>query len=195
MELRFQFNDGGCAESGRRGFAGDCVCRALAILTEQPYEHCYKALATANKAAGRRKSARNSVTKRVYEPIFEAFGLRKVWAQSFGSGERLTFKQAYLLYGDCIVTTAKHVACLRNGALHDTHDCRTYEWEGEIRERKAITVWVKRENRFTDAPETLDTDELARHRRWAVLDSVQKLGGRLRSAVHRISRRSQRKRG
>ena len=40
----FQFNDGGRAAAGFRGEAGDCVTRAIAIATEQPYQDVYAAL-------------------------------------------------------------------------------------------------------------------------------------------------------
>ena len=44
----FTYNDGGRAASGRKGFAGDCVCRAVAIAAELPYDEVYARLADSN---------------------------------------------------------------------------------------------------------------------------------------------------
>ena len=52
----FYYNDGGRVESGRRGIAGDCAVRAMAIALELDYDACYKEIAQANKDNGRAKS-------------------------------------------------------------------------------------------------------------------------------------------
>ena len=57
---------------------------------------------------------------------------------------RLTYTEAHRKHGDCIVGTTKHKAALVDGALRDTFDGRTYEWDVETRERKAQSVWVRR---------------------------------------------------
>ena len=51
--------------------------------------------------------------------------------------------EAHHRYGDCIVGTTKHLAAIVDGALRDTFDGRTYEWDFETRERKAQSVWVR----------------------------------------------------
>ena len=133
-------DDGGRATAGYKGTAGDCVARALVILTGGDYKQIYRDLAQANKVkAGRPRSARNGVSKKAYESVFRDYGLVKV---QLPEGPRPTLSEAHRLYGDCIVTTARHMAAMINGALRDTSDVRTYEWEDDTRERKAQGVWV-----------------------------------------------------
>ena len=40
--IPFVCNDGGRQAAGFRGPAGDCVCRAVAIVTERPYREVYR---------------------------------------------------------------------------------------------------------------------------------------------------------
>ena len=139
-------DDGGRKAAGfkNRKDAGDCVARALAILTNTEYRCAYDDLADANKRKTGKRTARDSVLRRVYEPVYENYGLRKV---KLPRGPRPTYTEAHERYGDCIVKTAKHVCAIVGGNLRDTFDGRTYEWEdydaSYIRERKAQGVWVK----------------------------------------------------
>ena len=52
--IGYTYGDGGRKEARYRGSAGDCVARALAILTGESYEQVYLDLALANKEAGYR---------------------------------------------------------------------------------------------------------------------------------------------
>ena len=139
--LGFHYDDGGRAASGRKGNANDCTVRALAIISQRPYAECYKLLATHNQRYGGVKSARNSVDKRAMDKAYKLAGLRKV---KLPAGPKPTYTEAYERYGDCLVTTSHHIAALIAGNLRDTHDGRYYDWDGEIRERKAASVWVYR---------------------------------------------------
>lgn len=161
----FVESDGGAASAGWTGKRrGDCVTRALALVTRPDgydegvwYQHCYDALAeaTANSKVGSskksgRRTAVGGVSRKVSRPVYEAFGLVKA---KLPAGPRPTFAEAHAVYGRCAVGTRGHIACVVDGALHDTADCRTYEWEvtdeaaenyGEMetRDRKAQSVWV-----------------------------------------------------
>jgi hypothetical protein len=44
LPTSFVLDDGGRAAAGYKGTAGDCVCRAIAIVTGQPYQQVYDAL-------------------------------------------------------------------------------------------------------------------------------------------------------
>ena len=144
--IGYKYDDGGRSLAGLKGDTRDCVARALAIFTGDPYLYIYRELASANARAGHKRSARNGVPKAVYARVFERHGLRKV---PLGRGERPTFSEAYRRYGDCIVSTTKHLAAIKGGELRDTFDGRTYEWvdfhadEVEVRQRKAMSVWVR----------------------------------------------------
>ena len=148
--IRYVYDDGGRAASGRRGSARDCVCRALAILTSRPYEECYQALAEANARHGKgARSARNGVHTKAWPKVFAEFGLVKV---QLPGGPRPTWTEAWARYGNCIVriTRPDHTAALVAGALRDTVDRREYlftEYKNplvEVRQRKAVQVWLAR---------------------------------------------------
>ena len=155
--IDFQYDDGGRLEAGYKGQARDCVVRAYCILTGEDYRAMYKVFAKAQgELTGGPVSARNGIVRAVSRPMFEALGLQKI---KLGRGKRPTFTEAYNLYGDCIVSTTRHLCALVNGALRDTADCRTYLFpqghtircvQGrqffetpELRERKARTIWIK----------------------------------------------------
>lgn len=123
--LNYVKDDGGRADAGYKGEAGDCVTRALAIVSGEPYRELYRELARAQQAVTGKRSARNGIKKKAYEAVFQGHGLVKV---KLPKGPRPTYAQAHERYGDCIVTTARHVCALVDGALHDTFDGRTYEW-------------------------------------------------------------------
>ena len=150
MELKYAFDDGGRALSGRRGFAGDCVARALAIMVAAAmpnpdrgavYDACYAALADEHYHHTGRRSARNGVVHKAWHAVYEQFGLAKAPALR---GVKPTYAQAFERNGNCVVVTRGHVCALVDGALRDTFDGREYYWEptGEVRKRKALSVWV-----------------------------------------------------
>ena len=70
----FTYNDGGRAASGRKGTAGDCGVRAMAIALGLDYDACYKELAQANKDNGRAKSVRSGIMKDVYAAVLNRYG-------------------------------------------------------------------------------------------------------------------------
>ena len=111
--IGYVYGDGGRWEAGFKGSAGDCVTRALAILTGRPYRERYRALANANARAGGKRSARNGIRKGAEAEVFQACGLVKV---ALGKGPRPTYSEAYQQYGDCIVSTTRHLAALVDGA-------------------------------------------------------------------------------
>ena len=155
--IDYRYDDGGRADAGYRGKTGDCVVRAIAISASEDYRAVYRTMAEHMKRNGYSASGNAYATRErnrkaprrrgqlsargVQDGVLEAYGFRKV---RLPSGERPTFTEAHRRYGDCIVGTTKHVAAITDGALRDTFDGRTYEWEVETRERKAQSVWVRR---------------------------------------------------
>ena len=136
--INYQYNDGG-RSAYYKGYARDCVVRATGIILRRDYKEVYKIMANANHKAGFRRSAREGIHKRVYGSMWEQMGIIPV---HLPLGPKPTYTEAHDEYGNCIVSTRGHVASIINGSLRDTFDGRTYEWEDEIRERKALKVWV-----------------------------------------------------
>ncbi len=163
--IDYRYDDGGREAAGYRGKTGDCVVRAIAICTGEDYRAVYLTMAEHMKRNGyaasgnayatrerNRKAPRRKgqiAARRVQDRVLEVYGFRKV---RLPSGARPTFTEAHRRYDDCIVGTTKHVAAIVDGALRDTFDGRTYEWAKpwtesgvETRERKAQSVWVRRQ--------------------------------------------------
>ena len=148
--LDFVWDDGGRELSGRRGQCGDCMVRAIAITAGLAYETVYARAASMYAAAGYRRTgdadrlgrgkARGKPAWKVQEEILRDFGFARI---SF-EGAKPTFTEAEAAHGPCIARTSRHFAALRDGALMDTKDWRTYDWQGATRQRKAASVWIQR---------------------------------------------------
>ena len=140
-------HDTGGAPARKRG-GNDCVPRAIAIAAGIGYADARRIAGDAEYEVTRKKFpfkgsraiSRNGVSKRGTDIAMAAAGLVKV---KLPRGARPTYSEAHARYGDCAVSTTGHVAAIVGGDLRDTFDGRTYEWEGETRERKAMSVWRK----------------------------------------------------
>ena len=161
--IGFVYDDGGRKAAGYKGRTGDCVTRATAILSGTDYRTVYRMAADLNSKGYGIRTARNGINKTDYETMFAQLGITKI---KLTRGPKPTYSEAYQAYGDCVVTTSKHIAALVNGSLHDTHDGRLYDWPTsltlnrdddhngryyyypshgrwyEIRERKAASVYI-----------------------------------------------------
>ncbi len=78
--MKWVYDDGGRAAAGYKGKAGDCVCRAIAIATERPYQEVYDLINEFAKSErkGKRKSgissARTGVYKQTIKKVMEHYG-------------------------------------------------------------------------------------------------------------------------
>lgn len=115
----YHHTDGGRAASGRKGTAGDCAARALAIAAGMDYSEAYSLIAQANKEFGFAKSARNGVHKSVYESVLKPLGF--VWkpAPKF-EGRKARCSD---LVGTVIARQAGHYVAVIDGVPHDTWNC------------------------------------------------------------------------
>lgn len=128
--ISFVYDDGGRADGGFAGEAGDCVTRAIAIALDLPYREVYDELARRMQETGKPRSARNGIHRKVYEPYLTERGWRWVPTMSIGSGctvhlNRELYEHAYgeLVYGPAlIVRLSKHVCAVKNNAIRDNHD-------------------------------------------------------------------------
>ena len=132
MTTGYQFNDGGRIASGRRGIAGDCVVRALAIVTGRSYNATYRTVAQANKDAGGRRSARNGVPQHVADRCMFDAGLRRL---RLPSGFSYDLAAAAAVVGmTCVLGNRYHYAAVVGGVLFDTNDNRAMQ---------VTDIWIK----------------------------------------------------
>lgn len=134
-------NDGGRAAAGFNGTAGDCVARAVAIVSGRPYAEVYARLANGmgsqrvTKRSGKRqRSARNGVsTKRKWFKDYMAeLGFTWVPTMSIGSGTTVHLDADELPPGRIVVAVSGHYTAMIDGVIHDTHDPRrSQSWSFE----------------------------------------------------------------
>ena len=84
------------------------------------------AMLTQHRRSGRKEPRKRKQLKArdVQTKVMEEFGLKKV---KLPTGVKPTYTEAHNNYGNCVVSTNKHFAALKNGALRDTFDDREYE--------------------------------------------------------------------
>ncbi len=131
--MRVVIDDGGRAEAGFKGTAGDCVARAIAIAAQLPYRQVYDALAAGN--AGQRKTARSprssgrrtaregiEVKRQWFKDYMSSLGFVWVPTMSVGSGTSVHLAEGELPAGRLVVRVTKHVTAVIDGVIHDDHD-------------------------------------------------------------------------
>lgn len=116
--MTYIFNDGGRASTGRKGTAGDCGVRSMAIALNLPYDDCYKELATANKIFGFAKSARNGLMKNVFEYVLKQHGWTWKPAPKF-DGRKARCSD---LSGTVIARQSRHYVAVIDGVPQDIFD-------------------------------------------------------------------------
>ena len=130
----WKYDDGGREDAGYTGSAGDCVTRAIAIVTGRPYSDVYGELFAAQREFGKGRSRaaaraakypspRNGVYKLVYQKWLDEAGLVWTPTMSIGSGCQVHLRPDELPSGRIIVRLSKHFAAVIDGVLHDTYDC------------------------------------------------------------------------
>src|SRR5215207_7357895 len=125
--MGFQYNDGGRAEAGYRGEAGDCVTRSIAIATGKSYQEVYDSLnrlATEERPRGRRRrsSARDGVNRKTYDKYLKSLGWDWTPTMEIGGGCQVHMREEELPPGRLIVRLSKHISAVIDGVIHDTHD-------------------------------------------------------------------------
>lgn len=128
MKTQLEYNDGGRKAAGRKGDAGDCVVRAIAIACELPYGRVYDDLNDLIASVRQTKYARGSSARTgIYRPIYDKYlaALGWVWTPTMqiGSGCRVHLRPYELPPGRLIVKVSRHLAAVIDGVLHDTFDC------------------------------------------------------------------------
>jgi hypothetical protein len=131
--MRFEYDTGGCASNStsRR----DCVTRAIAIATGMNYTEVYAELSFRMKqfANGKSRQAkrlakqvcitpRNGVPNKVIRDYLDTLGWTWHPTMQIGSGCKVHLTASELPMGTLIVRTSKHLTCVIDHVIHDTHD-------------------------------------------------------------------------
>lgn len=156
LGIGFTMTDSGRRAAGSKS-KSDCITRAIVNITGRPYAEVAAVVAEIAASQGlprthdvdtmnRAERAEIKQGIRIKRPrIFDLLCPRyRIVKVRLPKGEKPTFAEAYRRYGDCLVTTTRHVAAIVRGDLVDTKDIRTYQW-GEppvTRERKAASVYT-----------------------------------------------------
>ena len=132
--MRWVYDDGGRAASGRRGTTGDCVVRAVAIALQLDYDTVYRDLYDRQRAmiARRRKlrhrasannpSPRTGVDTKVLRDYLAEHGWVWTATMRIGSGTTVHLAAGELPAGRIIARTSRHVCAVIDGVIHDNHD-------------------------------------------------------------------------
>tara|TARA_R100000789_G_scaffold59358_1_gene57025 strand:- start:99 stop:770 length:672 start_codon:yes stop_codon:yes gene_type:complete len=131
----YKYNDGGRADAGYKGKAGDCVVRAIAIATELPYQEVYDGLkeenqkyANSRRTRGAKKikakgtTPRNGNYRDVYQPYLESKGWTWKPTMKIGQGCKVHLKADELPSGKIICRLSRHIVAVIDGVVNDTHD-------------------------------------------------------------------------
>ena len=123
------FNDGGREAAGYKGSTGDCVTRAIAIVTGKPYKEVYNeinVLAEAERTGKRKKKkshARTGVYKRTIRKYMESLGYQWIPTMQIGEGCKVHLRSDELPAGRLVVSVSKHSTAMIDGVINDTYDC------------------------------------------------------------------------
>lgn len=131
LSIPFKKTDGGRADAGFKGRAGDCVARALAIASGVPYRDVYNRLAHGNslekKRGGKRgqRSARNGIftTRKWFKSYMAELGFDWTATMGIGTGCKVHVRADELPAGRLVLNVSNHSCAVIDGVLHDAYDC------------------------------------------------------------------------
>lgn len=130
------YSDGGRAAAGYKGVTGDCVCRAIALATEIPYQDVYEMINVFGKSERRRppkrpgerrrvaerSSARTGVYPRTCRRIMEYLGWEWTPTMAIGKGCTVHLRADELPKGRLVVSVSKHLVAVVDGVILDVVD-------------------------------------------------------------------------
>lgn len=116
--MNVQINDGGRAEYFKAKTVGDCVTRAIAIVTDKDYKEVYQ---TITKLVG--YTPRNGVLKKDTKKVMKHFGGFWVPTMEIGKGCTTHLKDGEVpMEGRIICNLSGHVCAVIDGIINDTFD-------------------------------------------------------------------------
>lgn len=123
--MRWVYSDGGRADAGFRGTAGDCAARAIAIATALPYRLVYDriaALAPETQVSGRQSSPRLGVWRATIDRLMADLGWIWTPTMRIGSGCCVHLRSEDLPSGRLVARVSRHYVAVIDGIAYDTHD-------------------------------------------------------------------------
>jgi hypothetical protein len=125
-EMKFILHDGGRVAAGYKGAAGDCVVRAIAIATEQPYKKVYDTLFSLNKLQRGRLRGRSprdgGTSMNTIKKYLSSMGWNWIPTMRIGSGCKVHLRKNELPMGRLIVRVSKHLVAVIDGVIYDTYN-------------------------------------------------------------------------
>lgn len=143
--MEFIFNDGGRKNAGYRGQTGDCVTRAIVIITGKPYKEIYDTINQIIKKPKIKKakncfiltlpwekkdnkySARTGIPRKVYDKYLKSLGYEWISTMGIGTGCKVHLNPNELPKGRLIIRLSKHLTAVIDGVIYDTFDCSREE--------------------------------------------------------------------
>jgi hypothetical protein len=119
---KFVYTDGGRAEAGFRGEAGDCVARAVAVVTGKSYKEVYQDIASFLADNGLPKSARNGVPKHLTKKYMASRGFSWTPTMRVGQGTTVHLRADELPSGRIVASVTRHLVAVLDGTIYDNHD-------------------------------------------------------------------------
>lgn len=132
--MKYVFNDGGRQVAGYKGLTGDCVARAIAIASGEPYKKVYGTLAKGNQnqRQGKITSSKDGVrtarsgistTRQWFSDYMTSLGFKWTPTMFIGQGCKVHLKAEELPMGKLVISVSKHYTAVIDGVLNDTYDC------------------------------------------------------------------------
>lgn len=126
----FTYNDGGRYAAGYKGNTGDCVTRAIAIVTGKPYKEVYDKMnelakpvnAKGYKTLRGNSNARTGMHKKAYHNYLLSIGMKWTPTMFIGKGCKVHLKADELPKGKLIVSVSKHLTAVIDGVINDTYN-------------------------------------------------------------------------
>jgi hypothetical protein len=119
--MKFVKDDGGRAAAGYKGEANDCVCRAVAIATERPYQEIYGRLEEMIQAKFGPTKRPRGVEDQMLQELMEF--LNWVWVPTTKTTH---MRKDELPPGRLVVCVSGHAVAVVGGVIHDTWPSSRY---------------------------------------------------------------------
>lgn len=127
--MKWEYNDGGRSVAGFSS-KSDCVCRAIAVAVEIPYQDVCNFIdqqgAKERITRGRKKCGRSSIRTGVYKGSYKKIiaSLGWTWTPTMfvGSGCKVHLREGELPMGRLIVSLSRHLVAVVDGVVQDVTD-------------------------------------------------------------------------